>query len=62
MATTDIKVRIHNIVDNIHDESQKDLLVVLEDIKHNAIDEKQVEMAKRIIADNKILLQKLAQE
>jgi hypothetical protein len=45
MAATDIKVRIHNIVDNIHDESQKNLLVVFEDIEHNAVDEKQVEMA-----------------
>ena len=61
MATTDIKVRIHNIIDSIPDEGLKELLAVLEQIENNSVDEKKVDVAKRIIANNKTLLQKLAQ-
>lgn len=61
MATSDLKVRIHKIIDNIPDESLDELLSVLEEIESHAVSEKQVEIAKRIIANNKALLQKLAQ-
>jgi hypothetical protein len=61
MASSDLKVRIHKIIDNIPDESLKELLPVLEEIEGHAVNERQVEIAKRIIAENKSLLQKLAQ-
>jgi len=61
MTTADIKVRIHNIIDTMPDEELKELLVILEKADSGSINEKQVEIARRIIANNRPLMQKLAQ-
>ena len=61
MATSEIKEMIHNIIDTISDDTLKELFPLLKDIQNNASDSKRIEIAKKIIADNRQLLQKLAQ-
>jgi hypothetical protein len=61
MLTTDIKIKVHNMIDNMPDEVLKDLIPILEKIETNNISSIRMEMIKKIIADNHELLQKLAQ-
>ncbi len=60
MATSEIKTKMHDMIDSISDDMLQELLPILKDIQKNVSDTHRIEIAKRIIAENRPLLQKLS--
>ena len=61
MAPTDIKVRIHNIVDRMPENLLPEFLSFIQEIESAFLDNDALEKARKIIIENKELLQKLSQ-